>query len=95
MQGRLVEAKAGDKARAEKMGVGDFEQLQTELTLAPGDKLRFAATGVTDGELLRGITYWGNGCRTHSLVMGLDEPRRVRFVDTIHVEDSGQLEVRV
>lgn len=95
MQGRLVEAKEGDRARAEKMGVRDFEALQTELTLAPGDKLRFAATGVTDGELLRGITYWGNGCRTHSLVMGLDQPRRVRFVDTIHVDDGDNLVVRV
>jgi len=95
MQGRLVEAKAGDRARAEAMGVADFDFLHSEKTLAPGDKLRFAATGVTDGELLRGVTYWGNGCRTHSLVMGLEHPRRVQFVDTIHVLDPANLEVRI
>ncbi len=95
MQGRLVEAKAGDRERAEKMGVSDFEFKHTEETLAPGDEIRFAATGVTDGELLKGITYWGSGCRTHSLVMGLDQPRRVRFVDTVHVEDESDQEVRI
>ena len=77
------------------MGVSHFEFKHTEATLAPGDEIRFAATGVTDGELLKGITYWGSGCRTHSLVMGLDQPRRVRFVDTVHVEDESDQEVRI
>ena len=95
MQGRLVEYKAGDKERAAKMGVADFEQKHTELTLAPGEHIIFAATGVTDGELLRGVTYFGSGCRTHSLVMSLENPRRVRFVETIHVDDDGDREVRL
>jgi len=95
IQGRLVEARSGDRQRAEKMGVGDFEQKHTELTLAPGKTLYFAATGVTTGGLLQGVTYFGNGCRTNSLVMGLDAPRRVRFVDTIHVDETEGLEVRI
>ena len=95
MQGRLVEAKEGDRERAGKMGVADFDQKHTELTLAPGKNIVFAATGVTDGELMRGVTYFGSGCRTHSLVMSLENPRRVRFVDTIHVDEDGDREVRL
>ena len=88
MQARLAEYKDGDRKRAEKMGITDFDKLHTAETLAPGKRLIFAATGVTHNELLEGVTFWGKGCRTHSLVMGLERPRRVRFVDTIHVEDE-------
>lgn len=97
MQGKLVEFKDGDRARAEKMGVTNFDQVHTAETLAPGERLVFSATGVTDGELLKGVNFWGTGCRTHSLVMSLEQPRRVRFVDTIHVDlEAGEhLEVRL
>jgi len=95
MQGRLVEYKKGDRERAHEMGMADFDVKHTELTLAPGKKIIFAATGVTDGELLRGVSYFGTGCRTNSLVMGLDRPHRVRFVDTIHVDDTENLEIRL
>ena len=96
MHGRLVEFKEGDRLRASKMGVADFDQLHTAETLAPGKRLIFAATGVTDGELLRGVAQFGAGVRTHSIVMGLEPPRRVRFVDTIHVaEDRDTIEVRL
>jgi fructose-1,6-bisphosphatase II len=95
IQGRLVEAKSGDRKRAEQMGVADFDQKHTELTMAPGKQLTFAASGVTDGELLRGVAFFGTGCRTHSLVMGLPRPRRVRFVDTIHVNETDHLEIRL
>ena len=95
MQGRLVEYKKGDRERAHEMGMADFDQRHTELTLAPGKKIIFAATGVTDGELLRGVSYFGTGCRTNSLVMGLDRPHRVRFVDTIPVDDPDNLEIRL
>lgn len=95
MQGRLVEFKAGDRERAARMGVADFDQKFTEKTLAPGERILFAASGVTDGELLRGVTYFGSGCRTHSLVMSLENPRRVRFVETIHVDESDDLEIRI
>ena len=96
MHGRLVEFKEGDRLRASKMGVADFDQLHTAETLAPGKRLIFAATGVTDGELLRGVAQFSAGVRTHSIVMGLEPPRRVRFVDTIHVaEDCDTIEVRL
>ena len=96
MQGRLVEYKAGDKERAAKMGVADFDRLLTAKDLAPGKRLVVAATGVTDGELLREVTFFGQGCRTHSLIMGSGEPRRIRFIDTVHIEETdGPIEVRL
>ena len=45
----------------------------------------FAATGVTDGTLLKGVRFFGEGTRTQSLVMTKDTGK-IRFVDSIHVE---------
>jgi fructose-1,6-bisphosphatase II len=95
MQGRLVEHSKGDRARAKKMGVLDFDRVWTAEELAPGDSLYFVATGVTNGELLRGVDYFGNGARTHSVVMGLEAPQHIRFVDTIHIDDRTDLEIRL
>jgi len=95
MQGRLVEFKSGDKERAAKMGVTNFDERLTELTLAPGKEIIFAATGVTHGNLLKGVSFFGSGCRTHSLVMSLENPRRIRFVDTVHVDEADELEIRL
>ncbi|MFM8386172.1 MAG: class II fructose-bisphosphatase [Planctomycetia bacterium] len=95
MQGRLVEHKPGDRERALKMGVTDFDRILSAKDLAPGERLVFAATGVTNGDLLKGTTFFGSGCRTHSLVMGLGSPRRVRFADTVHLHDVHDIEVRL
>jgi fructose-1,6-bisphosphatase class II len=95
MQGRLVEHSKGDRERAAKMGLGDFDRVRSAEELAPGQRLIFAATGVTNGDLLRGVDYFGSGARTHSIVMGLIPPRRVRFVDTIHVHDVPDVEIRL
>ena len=53
----------------------------------------FAATGVTDGALMKGVRFFGDGTRTSSLVMQ-SNPARIRFVDTIHVEQSRMVRVR-
>ena len=95
MQGRLVEASATDRERAAKMGVTDFDRIWRAEDLAPGKDIVVAATGVTDSDLVRGVTFFGNGCRTQSLLMGLEVPRRIRFVDTVHVDDTDDLEVRL
>jgi fructose-1,6-bisphosphatase class II len=95
MQGRLVENDAHDRRRAKEMGIQDFDRLLRAEDLAPGERLLFAATGVTDGELLRGVSFFGAGARTHSLMMSLEVPRRIRFVDSIHVEDPTDLEIRL
>ena len=54
--------------------------------LAPGENLVFAATGVTAGDLLQGVRFFGGGARTHSLVMAY-QAKQVRFVDTVHMFD--------
>jgi fructose-1,6-bisphosphatase class II len=95
MRARLVAFKPADRERAAAMGVKDFDRTYTERDLAPGSHLCFAMTAVTDGELLRGVTFFGTGSRTHSLVMGYEAPRRIRFVDTIHVHDGDHVEIRL
>ena len=54
--------------------------------LAPGEDIVFSCTGVTDGELLRGVRYFGGGSRTSTLFMTLRNGV-IRFVDTIRRED--------
>ena len=54
--------------------------------LASGEQLVFAATGVTQGDLLDGVRYFGGGARTHSLSMAY-QSKQVRFIDTVHMFD--------
>ncbi len=56
--------------------------------LASGENVVFCATGVTDGELLRGVRFFGGGARTHSLMMSC-AGGLVRFIDTVHMFDPG------
>ena len=55
-------------------------------TSRSGENLVFAATGVTAGDLLEGVRFFGGGARTHSLVMAY-QTKQVRFVDTVHMFD--------
>jgi fructose-1,6-bisphosphatase class II len=93
MEGRLVPFKEGDderkkfEARLKGMGIVDPNRTYTERDLAPGPDILFAATGVTDGSLLRGVRFFGNGSRTSSLVMALRE-HTIRFVDTVRLDGS-------
>ena len=57
--------------------------------LASGQNLIFAATGVTEGDLLQGVRFFGGGARTHSLIMGY-QTKQVRFVDTVHMFDRSR-----
>jgi fructose-1,6-bisphosphatase II len=92
--GQFIPRNAAERERCKEMGI-DPEKVYDTDELASGEMLMFAATGVTDGALLRGVRFFGGGARTHSLVMGL-ESRTVRFVDTVHVLDpSGIGHVRL
>ena len=51
------------------------------------------AAGVTDGALLKGVRFFGDGMRTHCLVM-TTLPRQVRFIDTIHAKDDPDVRIR-
>jgi fructose-1,6-bisphosphatase II len=75
-----------ERARGAAMGHGDEERVYTTEDLASGENLVFAATGVTAGDLLQGVRFFGGGARTHSLVMGY-QTKQVRFVDTVHMFD--------
>lgn len=77
-----------ERERAERMRAGgsDEERVYSTIDLAPGENLVFSATGVTEGDLLQGVRFFGGGARTHSLVMGY-QTKQVRFVDTVHMFD--------
>src|SRR6187431_3087522 len=65
--------------RLATMGIKDHNKVYDTDDLAPGKKIIFAATGVTDGALLKGVRFFGSGKRTHSVVM-TTESRHIRFV---------------
>ncbi len=90
---RLVVSKREHEERLAKMGVKDLKRIYDTEDLAPGKKIIFACTGVTDGNLLRGVRFFGEGIRTHSLVMTLDQ-RQVRFIDTVHLDKRPDVKVR-
>ncbi len=79
-----------EKERGRVMGVDvdDTERIYMTNDLASGKEVVFCATGVTDGELLRGVRFFGGGARTHSLMMSYKRGL-VRFIDTVHMWDPG------
>jgi fructose-1,6-bisphosphatase/sedoheptulose 1,7-bisphosphatase-like protein len=79
--------------RLESMGIHDPNKIYDVNDLAPGRKIIFAATGVTDGALLKGVRFFGAGKRTHSVVMTSDS-RHIRFVDTLHIEGGPDTVIR-
>jgi fructose-1,6-bisphosphatase class II len=87
IQARLVALNEGQKQRLESLGYSDLSKIYATEDLAPGKQILFSATGVTDGELLEGVRFFGGGYRTSTLFMSC--PRRlIRFVDTIHRDDE-------
>jgi fructose-1,6-bisphosphatase class II len=79
--------------RLREMGISDPNKIYDTNDLAPGKKVIFAATGVTDGALLKGVRLFGAGKRTHSLIM-TTESRHIRFIDTVHVEGGPDTVIR-
>src|SRR6476620_130683 len=90
---RLVVTKPEHEERCRTMGITGVKRVYTSQDLASGEHIVFAATGVTDGPLMKGVRFFGDGTRTSSLVMQ-SNPARIRFVDTIHVEESKTVRVR-
>ena len=75
------------------MGIKDKNKIYTADELAPGKQLIFAATGVTDGALMRGVRFFGEGVRTSSLIM-TRSTGKVRFIDAIHLEKNKDVKIR-
>ena len=90
---RLVVSKPEHEERCRAMGITDFKKVYTSKDLASGENIIFAATGVTDGTLMKGVRFFGDGTRTSSLIMQ-SKPARIRFIDTIHVEQTRMVKVR-
>jgi fructose-1,6-bisphosphatase II len=91
--GRLVVNDGEQAERMQSMGIRDPKKVYTTKELAPGRDLLFAACGVTDGNLLKGVRFFGDGIRTQAIVMTLN-PARVRFIDTVHLENRPDVKVR-
>ena len=90
---RLVVSKPEHEERCRAMGISDFKKVYTSKDLAPGNSIIFAATGVTDGTLMKGVRFFGDGIRTSSVIMQND-PHRIRFIDSIHVASATDVKIR-
>jgi fructose-1,6-bisphosphatase II len=93
MLGRLVINKPELEERIARMGIKDKNKIYEAEDLAPGKQLIFAATGVTDGSLMRGVRFFGEGIRTSSVILTL-RTGKVRFIDSIHLEKGPDVKVR-
>ena len=85
---RLVVNSPEHEQRCHAMGITDVSRIYRSKDLASGTNIVFAATGVTDGTLMKGVRFFGDGIRTTSLVMQT-HPHRIRFIDSIHVQAKG------
>jgi fructose-1,6-bisphosphatase II len=81
--GRLKPRNEEEIRRATEMGFGDVNKVLTMDDLVKNDDITFVATGITDGDLVRGVRFFGNGARTHSIIMN-SRSSTVRFVETVH-----------
>ncbi len=82
IQGRLWPRNDAEREAALAAGY-DLDQILTAADLVSGEDVFFAATGITDGELLRGVRYTGESARTQSLVMR-SRSGTIRIIDGIH-----------
>jgi fructose-1,6-bisphosphatase II len=84
MQARLKPENEQEYARCQSMGLADPTQVLTLEDLVKGDDVFFAATGITDGDLLRGVRYIGNHqARTHSIALRC-MTGTIRFIEAAH-----------
>jgi fructose-1,6-bisphosphatase II len=85
IQGRLRATDEEQQERVKELGFHDLTKIYKTEELAPGNEILFSCTGVTDGELLKGVRFFGGGSRTSTLFMSLSR-KIIRFVDTIDRE---------
>ncbi len=87
IQGRLRAVDSHQEKRLAELGIANTDTIYTTEELAHGENIVFSCTGVTDGELLRGVRFFGGGSRTSTLFMSL-AGGIIRFVDTIRREET-------
>lgn len=83
-----------EKQRGIEMCHCDVDGVLTMDDLVRSDEAAFIATGVTDGEMLRGVKYFGQGARTHSIAMD-NATGTVRFIETVHRKNAERFWVRM
>ncbi len=82
MQGRLIFRNDDERGRAKRLGIADLSRVYSLTELAKGDVM-FAATGVTDGSMVKGVRRFGKGAVTNSIVMR-SSTGTVRFIEAQH-----------
>jgi len=82
IQGRLIFRNDDERARARKMGITDLDKIYSTDELA-GGQVMFCATGVTDGDFLKGVRFFHGGAETHSLVTR-SQSGTIRFIRALH-----------
>ncbi|HRQ11607.1 MAG TPA: class II fructose-bisphosphatase [Trueperaceae bacterium] len=87
IHGRFRPRNDDERRRLEAAGANEERVYRTE-DLAPGHDIVFSASGITDGDLLRGVKFFKNGARTHSITMGY-RSRLIRFTDSVHLLGDG------
>lgn len=87
IQGRFKPRNDEERGRLNAMGASEERVYRTE-EFAPGKSIVFSATGITDGDLLRGVKFFKNGARTHSITMGY-RSSVIRFSDSVHLLGDG------
>jgi fructose-1,6-bisphosphatase II len=85
-RGRLRPRNPQEIERAKKMGIDDINKIYDADGLAKGEVM-FAATGVTTGDFLKGVRFFGGGAETHSVVMR-SKSGTVRYVQSVHRFDK-------
>ena len=86
-QGKLLPQTEEEKNRLKEMGVNDFNRILYMEDIVKGDDAYFVATGVTDGELLRGVQYKGDMGITHSIVIH-GKSKSIRYIEgQYHMEN--------
>ncbi|MBM3449869.1 MAG: class II fructose-bisphosphatase [Armatimonadetes bacterium] len=90
IQGRLWYRKDVERDRVKSMGISDPDRIFLTNELVPGKNVIFSATGITDGDLFRGVMFFSGGMRTHTLVMTA-QAREIRFVDSVYVSEPREI----
>jgi fructose-1,6-bisphosphatase II len=94
MQARLWPENEAEKERASAMGITDINKVFTIDDLVKGQEVFFTATAITEGDMLRGVQFFGGGARTHSISMRLSSGT-VRFVDAIHTDKGHPTNIKL
>jgi fructose-1,6-bisphosphatase II len=90
MQAQFKPASDEDVERIRQAGVKEIQEVLTITDLARGQEVMFTTTGVTDGDFLKGVRFFGGGAKTHSLLMRA-KSGTVRFIDAIHRFDRNPI----